>query len=116
MSASLGLGSPVTAGQWADPNYNVPGWQIVNSPQAGDVVAIGANFSDASGHVGIMISPKQSIYAGDKQIKISDFGYNKSHYVNYPGNNGYVYRRYIGLPVKPVQININNYYRQYPQK
>lgn len=22
----LGLGTPVTAGQWVDPNYNIPGW------------------------------------------------------------------------------------------
>lgn len=70
---------------------------------------------DASGHVAIMISPTKSIYAGDYKIKTSDFGYNKSHYENYPNNNGYVYRRYIGLPaVNAIQTNTNNYYRQYP--
>lgn len=97
--AVVGLGTPVTAGQWADANYNIPGWQVVTSPQAGDVVAIAANFTDATGHVGIMISPYESIYAAANNVKISDFGYNiPTHYPHYPGNSGYVYRRYVGLP------------------
>ena len=96
--AIVGFGTPVTAGQWADPNYNVPGWQVVNSPQAGDIVAISGNLSNATGHVGIMISPTKSIYAEHSIIKISDFGYSSRHFVNYPGNNGYVYRRYVGFP------------------
>ena len=116
MSSSLRLGSPVTAGQWADPNYNIPGWKVVGSPQAGDVVAIRANFSDASGHVAIMVSPTQSIGAGHNEVHVTDFGSSSRHFSDFPGNNGYVYRRYIGFPsvVKPVQINTNNYYRQYP--
>lgn len=96
--AIVGFGTPVTAGQWADPNYNIPGWQVVGSPQAGDIVAISANFSNATGHVGIMISSTESIYAAHNLVKISDFGSSSRHFVNYPGNNGYVYRRYIGLP------------------
>ena len=114
-AATFNLGSPVTAGQWADPNYNISGWKIVSSPQAGDVVAIKANFSDASGHVAIMVSPTESIGAGHNEVHVTDFGYSSKHFSDFPGNNGYVYRRYIGLPnVKPVQINTNNYYRQYP--
>ena len=97
MSASLGLGSPVTAGQWADPNYNVPGWKIVSSPQAGDVVAYGtSHYSDATGHTGIMISSKLSIGASTTGVvRVTDFGSNPSHL---PSDAHYVYRRYVGFP------------------
>ncbi|WP_262708501.1 RHS repeat-associated core domain-containing protein [Chryseobacterium taihuense] len=101
----IGFGTPVTAGQWADPNFIVPGWEIVTSPQAGDIVAISANFSDATGHVGIMISNKESIYAEHSRIKMSDFGYSQRHFKNYPGNNGYVYRRYMGYPTFNSSLN-----------
>ncbi|MXS72119.1 RHS repeat-associated core domain-containing protein [Flavobacteriaceae bacterium W22] len=101
----VGFGTPVTAGQWADPNFIVPGWEIVTSPQAGDIVAISANFSDATGHVGIMISNKESIYAEHSRIKMSDFGYSHRHFKNYPGNSGYVYRRYMGYPTFNSSLN-----------
>lgn len=115
-TAEYGFGSAVTAGQWADPNYDIPGWKVVQSPQAGDVVAIRGNFSDASGHVAIMISPTKSIGAGHSEVHVTEFGSSPRYFSDFPGNNGYVYRRYVGLPspVKPVQINTNNYYRQYP--
>ncbi len=35
----FGYGSPPTAGQWADPNYDIPGWKVVSKPQAGDIAA-----------------------------------------------------------------------------
>ena len=113
--AKYGVGSPVTAGQWADPNYNIPGWQVVNSPQAGDVVAVRGNFLHASGHVAFMISKTQSVGAGTHNVHITNFGSDLKMLSSFPGNNGYVYRRYIGFPsVKSIQMNTNNYYRQYP--
>ncbi|NML59095.1 hypothetical protein [Chryseobacterium cheonjiense] len=39
----INFGTPITAGQWADPNYIISGWQVVNSPQPGDIVAASAN-------------------------------------------------------------------------
>lgn len=45
---------PPTAGQWADPDYVIPGWRIVKNPQPGDVVAQKIPYSDASGHVMIV--------------------------------------------------------------
>ncbi|WP_370901317.1 hypothetical protein [Chryseobacterium gossypii] len=106
-AASLGLGSPVTAGQWADPNYNIPGWKVVGSPQAGDVVAIKGNFSDASGHVAIMVSPTHSISASTTGVvRITDFGSNPSHL---PSNARYVYRRYVGLPSTSSAIKYSNF-------
>lgn len=115
ISANLGLGSPVTAGQWADPNYEISGWKVVSSPQAGDIVAIKANFRDASGHVAIMVSPTQSIGAGHDQVHYTDFGHSTKHFSNFPGNNGYVYRRYVGIShTNYTPVHSNNYYRQYP--
>lgn len=112
MGSGWGLGAPVTAGQWADPNYTVPGWQVVEFPQAGDIVAVKGNFSDASGHVAIMVSPTQSIGASQYEVHINDFGYSKSWLSHYPGNNGYIYRRYVGIPVVKMDFrNINLFSR-----
>jgi hypothetical protein len=48
---------PPTAGQWADPNYAIPGWKVLGdgeTPEPGDVVAQRIRYSDASGHVMIV--------------------------------------------------------------
>lgn len=48
---------PPRADQWADPNFVIPGWTPLaagNLPEAGDVAAQGANFTDAFGHVMIV--------------------------------------------------------------
>jgi hypothetical protein len=46
------------AGEWADPNYAIPGWHVLGpdeSPQPGDVVAQAKDFANgASGHVMIV--------------------------------------------------------------
>ena len=44
-------GYPPTAAQWADTNYNIPGWTVVTNPQRGDIAAQAINYSDATGHV-----------------------------------------------------------------
>lgn len=111
----IGLGSPVTAGQWADPKYQIPGWIIVSSPEAGDIVAITGNFSNATGHAMIMISSTESIGAGHNEVHVTDFGSNKSHYDNFPGNKGYVYRRYVGGAGGTMpNTYMNPAYKQYP--
>lgn len=55
--APFEVGSPPTAGQWADPSYKIPGWRVLRgneAPRSGDVVAQSIGYSDASGHVGIV--------------------------------------------------------------
>jgi hypothetical protein len=94
----INFGTPITAGQWADPNYIISGWQVVNSPQPGDIVAASASWDDASGHVGIIVSSTESIYASHYRVKMSNYGYSNKHLENMPGTNGYVYRRYVGTP------------------
>ena len=69
----FGYGSPPTAGQWRDPNYNIPGWRVVSSPQAGDIAAYSYQYSDATGHVALMLSPTTSIGANEFIVRITDF-------------------------------------------
>ena len=86
--------SPPTAGQWADPDYDISGWGVVSSPEAGDVVARARQYSGgATGHVAIMISGIQSIGANATVVHVTDFGYGQSHLRN---NERYIYRRYVG--------------------
>ena len=59
---------PPTAGQWANPSYNIPGWYVLGPgdiPQPGDVVAQQIPYSDASGHVGIVGPDGTFIGTGD---------------------------------------------------
>jgi len=45
---------PPNAGQWADPNYDIPGWEVLgpnDMPEPGDIVAQRANYVDGFGHV-----------------------------------------------------------------
>jgi RHS repeat-associated protein len=51
------FGMPISAGTWADPNAKIPNFPVVTSPRPGDIVAIAANYSDASGHVAIVGIP-----------------------------------------------------------
>lgn len=43
------------AGTWGNPNAKIRGWQVVSNPQPGDIVAQQRAYSDASGHVGIIV-------------------------------------------------------------
>ena len=47
---------PPLAGEWGNPEFEIAGWEIVNSPQPGDVVAVPAIGEGYSGHVGIVSS------------------------------------------------------------
>lgn len=91
---AFGAGSPTTASQWADPDYKIKGWKVVNSPKRGDVVAYSYQYSDATGHVAIMNSPRTSVGANSFVIRQTDFGFSTTHL---PKGAVYVYRRYVGF-------------------
>ncbi|MCQ8103897.1 hypothetical protein NP590_07260 [Methylomonas sp. SURF-2] len=60
-----GLGGPISAGTWGDPNAYIPHFPVTDNPQPGDAVAIAYPYSNASGHVAIVVEPgKTSIGAG----------------------------------------------------
>jgi hypothetical protein len=53
----IGKGSPPSPDQWANPKYNIPGWQVLgprDAPRPGDVVAQRIGYSNADGHVMIV--------------------------------------------------------------
>src|SRR6516164_8779070 len=54
---------PPTAGEWADPQVKIEGWDVVNSAKPGDVVAEAHQYSDATGHVGIVVGDKLTVSA-----------------------------------------------------
>ena len=45
---------PPLAGQWANSSVSIPGWIVVKTPQIGDVAAEAIQYSNATGHVGIV--------------------------------------------------------------
>jgi hypothetical protein len=100
----LGIkGFPPTAGQWADPNYQIPGWVVLKpgeTPQPGDVVAEKINYTDATGHVGIVVDNQQTVSQWSKPIEIvgqNNYGFRAD---NDPSPTGHrsnaVFRRYVG--------------------
>ena len=86
---------PPTAGTFGNPNKDIPGWQVVDSPQPGDIIAQQRAYSDASGHVGIVVGSNHVISArtgGLSRDPISSV---------FPSNHSaasgpIVYRRYVG--------------------
>ena len=56
----------LSAGEWGDAGTDIPNWTVVTdgSIQVGDVVAYRPNYSNATGHMGIMIDLQRLVYAG----------------------------------------------------
>lgn len=89
---------PLQANSWANPNYKIPGWELVVNPLPGDVAAIPR--AGGSGHVGIYMGDKwgADIIAANR----NGVGWSRSHFYNdyarsLAGASGpAVYRRYVG--------------------
>jgi hypothetical protein len=67
-----------TAGEWADRTQSIPGWIVVADPQPGDVVAEAHDYSDATGHCGIVVDDKQTASAASMvngMIAVTDWGF-----------------------------------------
>ncbi len=103
----LGL-SPPSAGQWADPNYEIPNWKVVENPRAGDVVARARHYTDATGHVAIMDTKTTSIGAGEFVVHRTAFGYDTSSEFIHTGES-YVYRRYYATPQQRFNYQFYNW-------
>lgn len=86
---------PPTAADWTSSSVKIPGWVVLTSkqrPTPGDVVAVRENFSDATGHVGIVIGPKltSSFSSYTQHVTQNDWGFRSD-------NGGWVFfRRYVG--------------------
>ena len=82
---------PLLVREWADPNRNMSDWSIVSEPARGDVVAERRNYSDATGHVGIVVETGNfgaSVSADDDYIVRSAFGFRSTE--------SPVFRRFTG--------------------
>ena len=71
---------PPTASQWADPNYDIPGFSTVDTPQAGDVAAVqhgDGSESNATGHVGIVSDANEgtTVSATSTTVVENDWGF-----------------------------------------
>lgn len=106
-----GQGSPPTASQWADPNYKIPNWEVLKpgeSPQPGDVVAQKISYSDATGHVGIVVGGGQTVSQLSTPTEIvgqNDWGF-RTGSAEQGRVDQVVYRRYVpaapSAPIPPV--------------
>ncbi|MBN9381084.1 MAG: hypothetical protein J0H74_09975, partial [Chitinophagaceae bacterium] len=114
----LGIkGFPPTAAQWADPNFKIPNWVVLKpgeSPEPGDVVAEKINYSDATGHVGVVVDNQQTVSQWSSPIEIvgqNNYGFRADDDPNPNGHrSNVVFRRYV--PPASSQQPANNPNRQ----
>jgi RHS repeat-associated protein len=80
---------PPTAGAWA--NGNVKGWAVTTQPRPGDVAAEPHQYSDATGHAGIVVGGRQTVSASalTQTIIKNDWGFRSDQ-------PNVVYRTYVG--------------------
>jgi RHS repeat-associated protein len=64
---------PISAGDWANPSKEIPGFRVVSNPQAGDIAAMAVNYRDASGHVAIVDGPGWTISPGSRSVRQSQW-------------------------------------------
>lgn len=84
---------PPTAGEWATSTVHIPGWVVVTTAQAGDVVAEAHQYSDATGHVGIVVGDRQTASASSAHavagtIVVNDWGFRS--------DSAPTFRRFVG--------------------
>lgn len=98
--------APPTAGDWADPDVEIPGWEVIDPKDAkpGDVIAETSWWehlpSTPSGHVGIVVGDKLTASSSSSivgpwkgMITVNDWGFRPGQQV--------VVRRYVGTTGKP---------------
>jgi cell wall-associated NlpC family hydrolase len=84
---------PIFAGQWGNPDNEILGWEIVATPQVGDIAAYKNSYADATGHVGIVVSNNGiGVWANEEVIRKYSLSIWKTH------GNPIIYRRFVGFP------------------
>jgi hypothetical protein len=104
-NGNLGFGGkyPINAGEWGDPNIEIKGWEVVPIPRKGDIAAYQANYTDASGHVGIIVNNEgMGVWAGKEIVKR---GY--VNVVTWHTSNNIIFRRFVGFP--PIRKLIDKF-------
>ena len=111
----MGEDSAPTAAQWADPSFKIANWVVLKpgeSPEPGDVVAEKINYSDATGHVGIVVDNQQTVSqwsSPTESVGQNNYGFRSD---NDPNPNGHrsneVFRRYVPPGHSNQQTNNSN--------
>jgi RHS repeat-associated protein len=88
--------TPHTAGEWGNPNLEIPGWEIVSTPLRGDIAAYSdPSYTHATGHVGIMVTNEGIGVWANMTIVRRDFvtpsNWNDT-------KMPIIYRRFVGFP------------------
>ncbi len=60
------LARPPLAREWADVDLKIPGWEGVEKPRPGDVVAEAHDYADATGHVSIVVGARETVSASSQ--------------------------------------------------
>lgn len=69
---------PPLADTWADSNRLSNNWKVEAVPMPGDIGAYVVSYSDATGHVGIIVAPGVTVSAADDKIRVNDVGFRVS--------------------------------------
>lgn len=89
--------SPPTAGEWANSSLLLNKWAVEGTPMPGDIGAYSFNYSDASGHVGIIVTDGVTISAGWDRIEVNDAGFRQKNKTGTTHDHDFtIFRRYKG--------------------
>jgi hypothetical protein len=92
-------GRALSAGTWGTKSSNIRGWSVVSDGSIieGDIAAYKANYSNATGHMGIMVNNggMKIVYAGSSQVNHIT-GTPVSWWMGKPNSPNWVVWRYIG--------------------
>jgi RHS repeat-associated protein len=88
---------PLQANGWANPDYSIPGWEIVDDPMPGDIAAIPRA---GTGHVGVYVEDRwgSDVMAANRDGVDWSSSHLRNDYLNSLANStgDTVYRRYVG--------------------
>jgi hypothetical protein len=87
--------SPPLAGEWADNERLLASWKVESSPLPGDIGAYAVTYSNASGHVGFVLTNGVCISAGWDKIEVNDAGFRNASGNAVPDDHDFtIFRRY----------------------
>ncbi|VVN01026.1 hypothetical protein PS684_06048 [Pseudomonas fluorescens] len=87
--------SPPVAGEWADDERLLATWKVELSPLPGDIGAYAVTYSNASGHVGFVLTHGVCISAGREKVEVNDAGFRNAAGNAIRGDHDFtIFRRY----------------------
>lgn len=109
-----GRNNPPLAGDWAASWIDIPMWTVVtdgpSAAQPGDIVSERILYWDASGHVGIVVGPSQTVSADSTasppgKITVSDYGFRSDDDARKYGHSKDCTIRRFACPTPPFEYS-----------